>query len=533
MRIHYCGSGSTAKKLAQKLEHRIQALLANYDTHRYQVSGAGPLNSLNLATTHDMDLVFIVASSSGRGDIPTNGLTLFRQLNQHTSSPRPAAKFALFGNGNSTYGQVDYNGAASKLEKALVSNGLKQVIPVYQGDISKEDPPLEQFDEWWQSILKVLTAEDMLGPAPESHGPVQYTQQDVVHDIEFPDVTRAKFVSVDGTGLKRITLGIGAAEYTSMSHVGVDIPVKTDTVKLVLDRLGLRGDETLEASGRVITAGDFLTIADLNRPFLHTQWVTATGPADHTLLRTLTKRSMISTIDIWPHQPIIPDVLPTLLSSIPLLVPRVFSAASSITTASHTSSSGNTLSLIVQPRPLGHFTETFLADAKPGDELYLSIHPGPAGHLASDPHPLIVYTQGSGIAPLCSLLQDRLARHQQGHKGLGGVTLFLSYRSVDEGLIEDIIGPAKEAGLLDMVLKGVSNEGRRRVQDRMLLEEDVRQLVLKRVAQDKARVFVCAGREAAADFVMNVEAVTGIQRVKDVLGGRWVEEVYVRTGGWD
>jgi hypothetical protein len=76
----------------------------------------------------------------------------------------------------------------------------------------------------------------------------------------------------------------------------------------------------------------------------------------------------------------------------------------------------------------------------------------------------------------------------------------LSYRAVDEDMVEDAIVPAQEAGLLDMVLKGVSNEKKRRVQDRMLLEDDIRKLVLKRVGQDEARVFVCAGQEAVVEF---------------------------------
>jgi sulfite reductase alpha subunit-like flavoprotein len=169
---------------------------------------------------------FIVASSSGRGDIPTDGLTFFRQLLQHTDYRLPTAGFAIFGNGNSTYGPVDYNGAARKLEKALVSNDMKQVISLYQGDVFRENPPLGQFDEWWQSILRLLTAEDMLGPPPENHGPVQAVEQDVAHDIEFSSITRAKFVSVDGTGLKRITLDVGSAGSTGMSHVHISIPFR-------------------------------------------------------------------------------------------------------------------------------------------------------------------------------------------------------------------------------------------------------------------------------------------------------------------
>jgi sulfite reductase alpha subunit-like flavoprotein len=543
LRIHYCGSGSTARRLAQKLEHRLQVLLGKYVIPVYQTTEASSLNSLDLESSSDDDLIFIIASSSGRGDVPMNGMTFVRKYQNHRSfsatvSGLPHARFAVFGNGNSTYGPADFNGAALKIERVLSNTGLKSLVPLFHGDVSKQDPPIEQFNQFWQSILDIMTTDDILGPFSGSNGSTSLShheaQPEEITKFELPKVQPATFKSATGTGaLKRVSLDIGQAEYGDLSHVRVYIPLQTEDLRELLSTLHLTGDEVPEVPGKATTR-QILALADVSKPFTHTRWIDkedlCTNNGNYEILTNLPFSSAILSPPVikWLEKEGLsnPDVLSTFISAIPLVEYRTFSTASSLR-AQEGSNGNNMLDLIVKIREGGGFTEEFLNRAKDGDLLYVDIRDGPSKFLVEADIPIVVFAQGAGIAPLRSLLQARVALSDQRRTDLEKITLFLAYRPDDQELVDEVIRDAECAEVLDKVYKQASNPDQIRVQEQMLRDPKAREDVRKKVVDDGANVFVIASRDASNEFEAYLGAVIGRDDVKSALDGRWDEEVFV------
>lgn len=542
LRIHYCGSGSTAKRLAQKLEHRLQVLLGKYEIQAYQTTEASPLNSLTLESSSDDDLIFIIASSSGRGDVPMNGITFLRKYQNHRSfsatvSGLPHARFAVFGNGNSTYGPADFNGAALKIERVLCDSGLKSLVPLFHGDVSKQDPPLEQFNQFWQSILDIVTTDDILGPYSDNSSSTsashQEAQPEEMTKFELPETQPATFKSATGTGgLKRVSLDIGQARYGDISHVKVYIPLQKEDLSELLSTLHLTGDEVPELPGKTTTS-QILALTDVSKPFTHTHWIDRedlyTNNGNYEILTNLPFSSALRFPPVikWLEKEFLsnPDVLAKFISAIPLVEYRTFSTASSLR-PQEGSNGNNMLDLIVKTREGGGFTEEFLNRAKDGDLLYVGIEDGESEFLVEDKDQIVVFAQGAGIAPLRSLLQARVALHAQERRDFKKITLFLAYRPDDQELIDEVIRDAESAGLLNRVHKQASNPDQIRVQDRMLRDLEVREDVRKKVVDDKANVFVIASRNASNEFKVYLGAVIGRDDVNVVLEDQLVEEVF-------
>jgi hypothetical protein len=239
----------------------------------------------------------------------------------------------------------------------------------------------------------------------------------------------------------------------------------------------------------------------------------------------------------------------------------------------------------VQLHTGGKFSGRFLTSLGSGAAI-LAYRIEPAPHLdelaTSTGRPLVLFCTGSGIAPVRSLLQHRIARlraagaslpavsaaavaaaaegapggpiprpQEQGERSAAGhqagkpetaehasIMLLVGQKPADTAQVHEAVAEARALGLLDVMRLVPSSAARRRAQDVLFDEEEeegdgggVRQRVLDRAFGScysrgcGAMVFACA-RPDAEDFRGNLGALLGVADVRDVLGGRYVADVF-------
>lgn len=543
IRIFYCSSGTTAHRLATKLEQRIAGIMAHSEKH-HLIPSVAPLNQLEPDTLSNEDVIFIIASSRGRGDVPVNGASLLAKCKSRKLMHQVTASFCIFGNGNSSYGD-NFNGSGIKIQNALCDFGLQCDLPLFYADTLKEDPPWKQFDAWSDLVrARYGSNSDQREGSFEADAVVDDALGQLLDQLSLVEI--GSIEQSNSLGIKHVALDIGGLKYSHMSHVDVFVPLNRDAVDSLLGTCRLTGNEVLTFGERQVSTRQVFSLVDPTAPFRNLQWATKLGldisdASAVKLLQMPLETSMRSLPVCWQAQLERGD-LSAFLQALPIRQSRTFSAASS-QEYWETLGMSSILELAVQTHTGGLFTDTFLSNAEKRDQLHVRIRQGPGEHLVHDHKPLIVFTTGSGIAPLRGLLQARCnlvikeaaenGSELEGSTGVlkgstGPVSLFLGFRSCDMPIIKDSFQEAINLGLVDMLHLMPSNPAKERVQDKVF-EESIREQIKSKIRDEGANVFVCASKEAADDFARNLEAVIGVTSIREALGERWVEEVYVCT----
>lgn len=543
IRIFYCSSGTTAHRLATKLEQRIAGIMADSKRH-HMVPSVAPLNQLEPDTLSDEDVIFIIASSRGRGDVPVNGASLLAKCKSRKSTQQGGASFCIFGNGNSSYGD-NFNGAGTKIQSALCNSGLKCDLPLFYADTLKEDPPWRQFEAWSDLVrARYGNSSDHTDGSCDADVVVDDALGQLLDQLSLVEI--GSIQQPNASGIKHVALDVGGLKYSHMSHVDVFVPLNRDAVDSLLCTCRLTGNEVLTLGETQVSTRQVFSLVDPTAPFRNLQWATKLGLEISEVnsvkfLQMPLETSMQSLPVCWQAQLKRGD-LSAFLQALPIRQSRTFSAASSQEYWDALGMS-SILELAVQTHTGGLFTDCFLSDAEKRDQLHVRMRQGPGEHLVHDQKPLIVFTTGSGIAPLRGLLQARcnLVIKKAAENGSkledvtgdvkgsnGPISLFLGFRSCDLPIIKDSFQEAINLGLVDMLHLMPSNPAKERVQDRVF-EESIKEQIKSKIRDERANVFVCASKEAADDFARNLEAIIGVTSIREALGERWVEEVYACT----
>lgn len=78
LRVFYCSSGTTAQRLAIKLEQRLH-MMFDHTSQFSSIAPAAQLNDFDPGAVTNGDLIFIIASSSGRSEVPNNGQAMLQK----------------------------------------------------------------------------------------------------------------------------------------------------------------------------------------------------------------------------------------------------------------------------------------------------------------------------------------------------------------------------------------------------------------------------------------------------------------------
>ncbi|PHH80975.1 hypothetical protein CDD80_5185 [Ophiocordyceps camponoti-rufipedis] len=527
IRIFYCSSGTTAQRLATKLEQRLR-LIMGQDPELRSVVSAMPLNEMEPDRLRNGDVVFIVASCAGRGDVPTNGLAMLQRCQNMKTNIASGASFCIFGNGNSSYGQ-NFNGAAIKLEAALTKVGLSSALTTFQADTLKEDPPWRQFKTWLSRIEATYGRSSSLDDDLSLSQPVDDSTGLLLSQISPAHVL--SIAMTDKGDIRHLALNVGGLEYSHMSHVDIFVPLHEDKIQELLMAAQLTGDEMAMIGGGQVTTRQLFSLLDPEKPFKSIKWASKlelklTAAEESTLLKMPIGKAiqLLHASDRLCR--IRGSALFDFMRALPIRRSRTFSTASS-QLYWNTQNMGNVLELTLKTHPGGLVTDRFVSHARRGDRIYIRIRNGPGAFLVTDNKPLIAFTIGSGIAPLRGLLQAKSAIAADCHrKTRNRLSLFLGFKQGDAEIIEESIREARARGLIDMLHLTPSNPAHERAQNQ-LFNEGVALRIRSKILDEDANVFVCASKEAADEFADNLGAIIGVSSIRQVLGERWVEEVYV------
>lgn len=138
---------------------------------------------------------------------------------------------------------------------------------------------------------------------------------------------------------------------------------------------------------------------------------------------------------------------------------------------------------------------------------------------------MIVVATGSGIAPVTALLQRKVFDMRKADSSAkASIDPCIGFSQEDTELMDEIVRPAKEAGLLNILEMVPSNELKERVQDR-LLDPKIKEHLVKVLEQPGATIFVCANDAAAEGTIKNLSSVAG-EVITEMLGERLTRESF-------
>lgn len=523
--IHYCSSGTLAMKLATAVHG---ALHKQYCRNREirKIVKPRPLDSLELSTLSSDDIVIVIASSNGRGNVPLNGQRTTERLR---SSHLAKARFVIFGNGDSSYRHT-FNGAARHLYDLFIEAGLQRLGEGYvEADNRKESPPWKPLDVWLKSLFQQISNPTIRVDRLHDHRTDQAPSMEELKDL-MRSYTRFKIEDRPHArhGLKSVTLSSSDISYSAMDYLMVLAPNAADDVRQVLRLLRERSDNKIEKLDK-ISYFDFLReFVDLKAPFRDLSWTKKLDKNDFdpdSLLRLPMVDALHSLPSGWHNKDIMEDVL----ISMPIITPRIFSIAST-QSDSRTTGKQSRLELVVQSRRGGRFSEHYLNSATARDRLRARIWPATNLRKLCDEAtgPIIAFVTGSGLAPIQSLLRFRAQHVREAHANgdispfeIQQISLFMGFHGEDMKLIHDGIHEAIELGLLDMLFLMPSNKANVRVQDKVF-RPGVREHVEAKI-KDGAHVFVCANPAAADDVAINLSAILGCN-LRTAIGDKYIED---------
>ncbi len=564
--VFFCSAGTTAEKLAKMLHRWLSSFVK--DSSKLQLcSRSKPLNSLSASDLTVENILLLIISSTGQGEIPSNGLGIPKLCENISSTrlmdPAQSFKFAVFGNGDSRY-SATYNGAAVKINDHLTqAGGYPLVDGIFQADTAMEPVPLAALKSWWNKLQPSIGDQPIeslqlaIGTSPngDKHAAVVVSvtplaklgqKYEDYQDRLLSTLGEASLVHAspgmheDGSLL--VTFDVNDDRFEEMSCIQIlpsNAPLK---VNQALRSLVVKGSDHVDLGldGRNPTYASFLTdYVDLELPFSDAECFGAVelashGDLDRASLGTLPVQRVLERL----HGRIIQmsdgqraDFIHDICQDMPLLHTRTYSIASSRQYPSSCNRANVCeVDIMVKVLPGGRFSETLMKDCAIPASLKYRIVDSPSGAILRKNHlrPFVIIATGAGFGPVRSLLQWRMGIIRDAiatgrplpSRGLG-ITLFLGLKPSDRELVIDVLNEAMSLNLIDMLDIVLSNPMKHRIYDDLQHSpQHLRNKLIKR----EGMAFICSNKSAAIATKMTFENILG--GPVEMLGERYVEEVF-------
>ena len=136
--ILWASMSGTAENVAKQFEKK--ALEANFDVNIVE------LNDVSMNEISNMENVAIVTSTTGEGDLPTNGDDFWIDLEKSTLD-LSSVNYSVCALGDRSHSI--FCGAGNKVNKKLMDLGAKKILEITECDGSDEGS-----DEWGNQFLK-------------------------------------------------------------------------------------------------------------------------------------------------------------------------------------------------------------------------------------------------------------------------------------------------------------------------------------------------------------------------------------------
>jgi sulfite reductase alpha subunit-like flavoprotein len=409
IRIFTCSAGVNAARMANKLYETMQRLVHGADGP-FDVVSSQSLNRLDVSTSSPEDVILIIASTTGRGEIPRNAvgfLKRYESAESTTSTPR----FSCFANGDSTYGDT-YNAAAKVVQQLMTKLGCRPLLgDCFAGDTAINNPDWNSFNRWLENISRLIFGskhKTMLRTGME-------IQPQTTKPTDMPTATLVKVQRLSSEAIVHITLDIGDKEYQEMDHVKILAPNPDCEVERVLSAVQLSSSHTLDWHHQ--NAGNYLSrYVDLDHPFRTLDWYPGLNELPAQQQDYIRSAKVVQVLEEFKNKDIFTnELVERICKDMASITPRLYSAASCPEyvekDAIQEEGCGNMLDIMVKVNPGGRFSERFLQQAQVGAKMRFGLTTPDTFKMIQTQKPnapLIAIVTGSGIGPVRALLQRRM-----------------------------------------------------------------------------------------------------------------------------
>ena len=550
IRLYFSSSGTTAEVLAKRLSKQVDRLVRASSTFIFD----GSIEVLNQLRHCDMttgNIILIIISSTGRGEIPDDGKAVL----ELTPSPEmKGTRFAIFGNGDTRYAS-SYNGAAKIVQKKLEDLGCNSILSsFFPGDTATNKIPFEALNDWWNALLTEISSSSSGvtetttlycgadGLNTNLHTFRKNRMHFVVHAAKL-DLFKAGVITleeaIDGPSRSvYASMDTENLHYEDMACVQI-IPSNSERkVNHMLRLIGKDREARFELSRSLMPSYHrFLTdFVDLEQPFSQLDWLLAGHSEASNKLATgmLAHMSAYDTLQLLHKMKVLPTLCSTedqirqILMVIPLLQPRTYSIASpNRLKGGKNDANTNCVLIMVKKISDGRFSDVFLRETAGMRYRIVDSIAGPTIRQRRR-SPWIIVATGTGFGPLRCFLESRImdarSMQDQNKPAIGRLSIFLGLHPTDVPLTVKTLDAARSCGIIDMLEVVQSNEKKYRIQHK-LQQGRVANHIETKVKEEGAQVFVCANSEAAKSIKEAIGRILGPDS-EPLVAERYIEEVF-------
>ncbi|MDI1486498.1 MAG: hypothetical protein OHK93_005728 [Ramalina farinacea] len=554
IKLYFSSSGTTAETLARRLSKLIDRFISASSLFIFD----GLIQALNQLRPCDVsmdNIILLIISSTGKGDIPDNGRSVLELM---LSPEMKGTRFAIFGNGDTRYSGT-YNGAASKVQKKLEDLGCSSILSThFSGDTATQAIPFNALNDWWNALLSAISRISSSatkitplhcgadGPKTDLHtcgrSYMRFLDHSATLSLYKPGVIKLDEAIGDSSRSIYAYMDIGNIHHEDMACVQI-LPSNTKRkVNRLLTLIGKDREARLGLSQSLLPSyHQFLTdFVDLELPFSQLDWLLTRHDVASSKFGTdmLTHLSAYDTLQLLHKMNMLPALCSSdaqirqILMDIPLLHPRTYSIASChqyqhALMGGENDANTHRTRIMVKKISEGRFSDVLLRETAAMRYRIVDSIAGPTIRQRRL-KPWIVVATGAGFGPVRCMLESRImdARsiQDQHEPAIGGLSIFLGLHPTDVPLTVEILEEARSCGVIDMLEIVQSNEKKHRIQHK-LQQGRVANHIETKVKEEGAQIFVCANSEAATSIKEAIGRILGPDS-EPLMDERYIEEIF-------
>ena len=540
--ILFASETGTAESYAHQAGRRLEGLAPTVRS----------MDAVSLDELSSKSRVLVIVATCRDGDVPQSGEALLAALAKAPPGALSGTRFAVLGLGNRIYPQ--FCRAAHTVDAALAEAGAERMASLETADeiAGQADTVkrwIDMFVKSWSTdqvqcpmrrpLVEIIPAQREPATDRREIGTIAFNRE-MLRGATAERSTR--FIGIDLPPALLEAAADGAPVYAAGDHLAVHAPNTPDLVARLCTHLAMPQDTWFQAHGasnealarfrdgyslRKLLSEDL----DLSMPLAPEELLSAMldaggggdgkrqleawlavlggddeGPDRQALLGRL-REDYLTVVDLFDAFPESIPPFEILIQLLPRLKPRLYSIASS--PLSNPSQIWLMVGVYNAPHPDGRvvrgLASHYLAALAPGSPVRVALKKAPRGLPDAPGGPVLMIAAGTGIAPLCGAMEDRVARGAR----TGGdtrISLCFGCRNEDEFLERERVEGWRAQGYLSRGAVAFSRAGPAKAYVQDALDADGA-AVARDLLHPASHVMICGDAKMAHDVEYRLQMI--------------------------